>query len=624
MKRINFNEIIECSSQQSILTGQAGFGIRTFTQGMDAEWVRSICEQVNCAYEVGIADQVTAEQIAQDANVIKKYPRTLKYTAVKDDEGKSWYVIACSTYIDIDYGFFCGINSARRVGSNYIANILVFEEQPTPSLFYTLLKERIFLPVNNTCDANNPELKELLTGEPRYLTPRTIQIEEPTLEAAYQTMEINRQTALLAIALLQAKINQDLQKENCLQNVIIESEESQTPSILQDLGKLPAELVSDKYFQTNYLQGYGMPNGYRMVFLNEHNKEQVYIENYVYLNLRKKTKANEIEGNEKNELSFSTSKNMTENINTENYFFRKIIEAADTHRYDRFQAFINYLLQTKAKSDTDYKILYLLFIATKTDEYQELGTLNSDIYQEIRDAQLSEEEQQILTKSINNTLIHAIQQGASHHEMSMDEKEIVRSTINAYAVYCFYYPQEALLESVKAFLATKHILDEEKSVYLEIVYRLRTQPAHISGTYWEMLVAKRLGLDINTTRRQICERLFTYVLGEKRKPDLKLLEKYLYDSYANGKSEDLRKVDNLTKTGTKADSFMLIDCLWKIFKGQKVLLTECTPALINLAQWDTEVRKEYLAQCTDKDAKAFISKYYRFGSTLIRNLFKKK
>lgn len=620
MKCINFNEIIECSSQKSILTGQAGFGIRTFTQGMDAEWVRSICEQVNCAYEVGIADQVTADQIAQDADIVKKYPRTLKYTTVKDDKGKNWYIIACSTYIGIDYGFFCGINSARRVGSNYIADILVFDEQPTPSVFYTLLKEHAFLPVNNICDANNPELKDLLTGEPSYLVPRSIPIEESNTKTVNPTMEINRQTALLAIALLQTKINQDLQKENCLQNIIIESEESQVPAILQDLGKLPVALVGDKYFQTNYLQGYGMPNGYRMIFLNEHNKEQVYIENYVYLNLRKETKANQIEKSSQNEQPVPDSKSMTENIDTENYFFRKIIEAAETNRYDRFQAFINYLLQTKAKTDTDYKILYLLFIATETDENQELEALTPGIYKEIREAQLSEEQQQILTKSINSTLIHAIQQDVGDQEMSIGEKEIVRSTINAYAVYCFHYPQEAQLESVGTFLATKHILDEEKSVYFEIVYRLRTHPTNISGTYWEMLVAKRLGLDINTTRRQICERLFTYVLSEKRKPDLKLLEKYLYDSYAIGKKESIYKVENQAK----ADSFMLIDCLWKIFKGQKVLLAECTPALIDLAQWDTETRKEYLTQCTDKDAKAFISKYYRFGSTLIRNLFKKK
>lgn len=40
MKSIKFNEIIECSSQQSILSGQAGFGIRTITEGFNPELAR--------------------------------------------------------------------------------------------------------------------------------------------------------------------------------------------------------------------------------------------------------------------------------------------------------------------------------------------------------------------------------------------------------------------------------------------------------------------------------------------------------------------------------------------------------------------------------------------------------
>ena len=66
MKTIQFQEIIECSSQQSLLTGQAGFGIRTLTEGMNYELARSICEQENFAYEVGVANQLTLEAITKD------------------------------------------------------------------------------------------------------------------------------------------------------------------------------------------------------------------------------------------------------------------------------------------------------------------------------------------------------------------------------------------------------------------------------------------------------------------------------------------------------------------------------------------------------------------------------
>ena len=73
MKTIQFQEIIECSSQQSLLTGQAGFGIRTLTEGMNYELARSICEQENFAYEVGVASQLTLEAITQDASIKLKF-----------------------------------------------------------------------------------------------------------------------------------------------------------------------------------------------------------------------------------------------------------------------------------------------------------------------------------------------------------------------------------------------------------------------------------------------------------------------------------------------------------------------------------------------------------------------
>ena len=97
MKRIKFNEIIECSCQKSILSGQAGFGIRTITEGFNPELARKICDEISCAYEVDITEQVTTEQITTDPACVTKYPRTLKYQVIKNDDGKELYVVACAT-----------------------------------------------------------------------------------------------------------------------------------------------------------------------------------------------------------------------------------------------------------------------------------------------------------------------------------------------------------------------------------------------------------------------------------------------------------------------------------------------------------------------------------------------
>lgn len=384
MKSIKFNEIIECSSQQSILSGQAGFGIRTITEGFNPELARKICDEISCAYEVDIAEQVTTEQITTDPSCVTQYPRTLKYQVVKNDDGKELYVIACATYVGIDYGYFCNIESARRAGSNYIADILVFDEKPTAGLFQALIEQKIFRPIDNTCTPTNPELQELLTGEPSYLSPREVEVKE-TSEAI---PTINEQTALVAMALLQTKINQDLGKDNGLINIVFQAQEAKVPSILQSIGTLPNDLVSDKYFHTNFLQGYGMPNGYRMMFLNEHNKEQVYIENYVYLNL---------------------DENKFMNLDTDNFYFGKIKEAAAANNYALFYNLVNYLFRLSVQADTDYKFLYNLFIATETDKKLSIDELTEDFFTKAKKANLPSDKWQRFVVSVNNTLDETIQ-----------------------------------------------------------------------------------------------------------------------------------------------------------------------------------------------------------------------
>lgn len=384
MKSIKFNEIIECSSQQSILSGQAGFGIRTITEGFNPELARKICDEISCAYEVDIAEQVTTEQITTDPSCVTQYPRTLKYQVVKNDDGNELYVIACATYVGIDYGYFCNIESARRAGSNYIADILVFDEKPTAGLFQALIEQKIFRPIDNTCTPTNPELQELLTGEPSYLSPREVEVKE-TSEAI---PTINEQTALVAMALLQTKINQDLGKDNGLINIVFQAQEAKVPSILQSIGTLPNDLVSDKYFHTNFLQGYGMPNGYRMMFLNEHNKEQVYIENYVYLNL---------------------DENKFMNLDTDNFYFGKIKEAAAANNYALFYNLVNYLFRLSVQADTDYKFLYNLFIATETDKKLSIDELTEDFFTKAKKANLPSDKWQRFVVSVNNTLDETIQ-----------------------------------------------------------------------------------------------------------------------------------------------------------------------------------------------------------------------
>lgn len=362
MKTIHFQEIIECSSQKSIQTGQAGFGIRTLTEGMDEQLARDICEQIDCAYELDITQQVTTEDIVKDASIVKKYPRTLKYTQVKDANGCIKYVIACSTYIGIDYGYFCDMETARRAGTNYVADILVFDEKPSPSLFYELVAQKIFLPIDNTCSPDNPELKTLLTGEPSRLKPRSLSLEntdqrEVTAREIIDNREqtgINEQTALVAIALLQAYLNEKKQGERRRpRNIVIQAKESKVLSILKDFSMLPNELIDDKFFQTNYLQGYGMPNGYRMIFLNEYNQQEVYIDNYIYVNLDDMQLDDDMHLEDNCPDVIHPDDKRFKNVDTDNLWFALLRQAARAHDYLEFQTLIEFAMHDDLSNSQD-------------------------------------------------------------------------------------------------------------------------------------------------------------------------------------------------------------------------------------------------------------------------------
>lgn len=409
-KTIEFHEIIECSSQKSLLDGQPGFGIRTITEGLDVGLARKVTEQLGCSYEVDIDRQVSLQQLEANPQIVTAYPRTLKYSVVKDNDGKAKYVIGCATYVGIDYGYFCGIDSAMRTGSNYISDILIFDEKPSAQLFYELLKQKVFKPIDNTCRADNPELVKILTGEPSYLPKRTVTLDD-------NAEPIDETTARVAIALLQTKINADLGKDKSLQSIVFQAEEAATPmssagpgashtlDIIKSFATLPDSLVSDKYFQTNYLQGYGMPTGYRMVFLNKYSAE-VYTDNYVYLNLE--------DGSAKNIGS--------------NYFYDKLLEVARNNNRALFCSLVEYLCSVTVHRDTDYEFLYHLYIATETVQTLDMAVFTEDFFRKVEKAHLPSDKFCTLKQNISRTLSAAIPDLPSDdRELDGLDKPFVRS-----------------------------------------------------------------------------------------------------------------------------------------------------------------------------------------------------
>ena len=193
------------------------------------------------------------------------------------------------------------------------------------------------------------------------MKPRSISLEDTDQREAsdreitdYQGQtDINEQTALVAIALLQAYLNGKEQGERRRpQNIVIQAKESKVLSILKDFSMLPNELIDGKYFQTNYLQGYGMPKGYRMIFLNEYNQQEVYIDNYIYVNLDDMKLDDDCLDDDCID-DICTGDKTFRNVDTDNLWFALLRQAARAHDYLGFQTLIEFAMHDDLSSCQD-------------------------------------------------------------------------------------------------------------------------------------------------------------------------------------------------------------------------------------------------------------------------------
>ena len=66
METIDCKEIYYASTEHSIITGYAGFGVRTYTEGMQVDEVTEIVEKCAPGYSVETDRMLTFEQISQN------------------------------------------------------------------------------------------------------------------------------------------------------------------------------------------------------------------------------------------------------------------------------------------------------------------------------------------------------------------------------------------------------------------------------------------------------------------------------------------------------------------------------------------------------------------------------
>ena len=377
MSKISYGEIVYASNEKSCITGNAGFGIRSINSHITKDEAALIASKLKYSYELPLARQVKMSQLQEDPSVTTRYPRTYYYQKVRIDDGTERHVLACATYVGIDYGYFCGKEQYQRVGNNYVTDYLVFDGFPGSVIFQTVGDGHTFEPVDNTCRPDNPELQRLLTGEP-------VPLVDEFIDTTPMPFSLDNDYVKVLKALTQAYINRSLNKEKKLTKVIIKAPDAITTQLISNMQFLPVRLVEPMTFVSNFLQGYGVPEAYQMVFVNEYNKEEMYEKDYITVDFFNQ---------------------QVYNID-DNYIYGVIDSLMEKEDTATIISLLDFLSSTTITPETDYEFVYKLF---KISQKPELGLsykeLDADFFTKLRAMNLPDA-QLVTTKQMLNQLLN--------------------------------------------------------------------------------------------------------------------------------------------------------------------------------------------------------------------------
>lgn len=377
MKTINYQEIYYASTECSIATHSAGIGVRTYTEGMDSNDVSKIEGKCVFGYRLEASRKLTFEQIQENPKIVYDYTPKYVYQKVTLDNGSVKYVLGKTIYIGIDYGYFCNKPDFMRTGTNYFSHLFVFDEMPAAGLMAELENKNLFVPLDYTCSPDNEELKTLLTGEPHYLSPKSIQYDETCVN-----LNIDTEVAYCIIGFLQSYYNNVNNKENDLKKIIVKAPSSITQELIKKISMLSPSLVGNITFMSNYMDGSGVPEDFNMVFVDEFKKGELCVNNHVSINL--------------------FDKSMT-NVD-DNHIYKKILELAEEGDNATIKKLIDYYLALDLTQELNYKFLYDLFIAIDSDKDVPTQEISKDFISGVNTVRLSSEQENILWEKINNSI----------------------------------------------------------------------------------------------------------------------------------------------------------------------------------------------------------------------------
>ncbi len=254
-------ELHYASTQQSLLTGADGFGIRTFSEGFPKEIIERLKSRNVFVYQTGNKALAGIFDLLKNPNLVLEYPETFTFFREELEE-QVFYMFTRTIFLGRDYGWYLATREESARSGNLFCHAVIFKEadffRNRPEQVFQALTQELFLPRNPRNNPDNAELRQLLTnlhGVPTPLPLRdcltcelpvspTIKEVEETVLAVYDALETQRR-------------------------VVVVLPESQTKQhILSLLACLPKFVLKSVSFATNSHE-FNLYTDYTLVFVNE-------------------------------------------------------------------------------------------------------------------------------------------------------------------------------------------------------------------------------------------------------------------------------------------------------------------------------------------------------------------
>ena len=419
--KLSCEEIYYASNQKSALTGNDGFGVRTFTAGMDTGLVSSIASKCLPGYQVNPERQLGLEDIEADPRVVYKYPPAYTFSSFRGDDGSTRWIASRTVYIASDYGFFLDGSVYSRVGSNYYTHALVMDSLPVPSLFAVMTREGFFVPRDYSMRRDNAELSALLTGDAALLPPRVVDL--PDTVSPVDPAFVN-----IVAGLMQAAVNRMTDKPDELKKIIIKAPAADIDKVMGAFAAMPASMMADMRFITNFMKGYGVPADHDIIVVNEYNYLPLYENNYVTV-----------------DLIGGTMKNVEPNP-----FITHAVEAYAAGNTARGREIVEFFLKIDHKSAPDYRFLYNLFLAVNTDDQIAVTEITRQFLTRVAGVSLSAADRSVIDRKMNEAVNHALIYSESPSE--------INGAINAVAAMRELVPGTLALTAAARTRVTKLVM----------------------------------------------------------------------------------------------------------------------------------------------------------------------